>query len=94
MRLHGTACRLIEFGERERRAQIETERALRPRNRDRGLESFFCKLEIGCVDTKHQFAGRAMQFGLERAKVHSVGCGQCVVKNRNGAGCVARPGFS
>ena len=43
----GTAGRLVELGERERRAQAEAACALFLRDRDRGLEGFFGRRGVG-----------------------------------------------
>ena len=45
----GAAGRLIELGERKRRAQFEAARALLLRDRDGGQESFFRRRGVGGV---------------------------------------------
>ena len=64
--------RLIELGQRQRGAQFKAARALCARDGDCGPEGLFRRLETVCVAAKQQFAARAMQFGLERAKAQTL----------------------
>ena len=63
----GAAGRLVELGERERRAQFEAARALLLRDGDGGQEGFFRGRGVGGVALQQDFAARPMQFRFERA---------------------------
>ena len=68
----GAAGRLVELGERERRAQFEAARALLLRDGDGGQEGFFRRRGVGGVALEQDFAARPMQFRFERAIAHAV----------------------
>ena len=59
----GAAGRLIELGERQRRAQAPTARALLLRDGDGGLEGFFRGGGIGGIALEQDFAAQAMGEG-------------------------------
>ena len=89
----GAAGRLIEVGERERRAQFETAGALLLRDGDGGQEGVFRGRRIGGVALEEDFAARPMQFRFERAIAQAVGRRQRFVEDRDGAVRIARPGL-
>ena len=89
----GAAGRLVELGERKRRAQFEAARALLFRDGDGGQEGFFGGRGVGGVALKQDFAARPMQFRFERAIAGAVGRRQRFVEDRDGAAGIARPGF-
>ena len=91
--LDGAAGRLIELGERQRRAQFEAARALLLRDGDGGQESFFRGRGIGGVALQQDFAARPMQFRFERAKAGAVGRRERFVEDRKSAVGIARPGL-
>ena len=93
MGLGGAAGRLIELGERQRRAQFEAARALLLRDRDGGQESLFRRRGVGGVALEQDFAARPMQFRFERAIAGAVARRQRFVEDRDGAVGIARPGF-
>ncbi len=63
----GAGGRLIELGERKRRAQFETARALLLRDGDGGQEGFFRRRGVGGIALEQDFAACPMQFRFERA---------------------------
>ena len=67
MGVGGTAGGAIEMGERVRRAQLKTARALLLRDRDRGQKGFFRGRWAGGVALQQHFAAHSMQFRFERA---------------------------
>ena len=67
MGVGGAAGRLVELGERQRRAQFEAARALLLRDGDGGQEGFFRGRGVGGVALEQDFAARPMQFRFERA---------------------------
>ena len=69
----GAGGRLIELGERKRRAQFEAARALLLRDGERGQEGFFCRRGVGGVALQQDFAADAMQFGVECAMTGPLG---------------------
>ena len=81
----GAAGRLVEFRERERRAQFEAARALLLRDSDRGLERFLCGRGVGGIAFQQNFAANAMQFGVECAMSGPFRCRQRFVEDREGA---------
>ena len=89
----GAAGRLVELGERKRRAQFEAARALLLRDGDGGQEGFFCRRGVGGVALQQDFAARPMQFGFERAIADAFGRRQRFVEDREGAVEIARRGF-
>jgi len=89
----GTAGRLIELGQRKRRAKFEAARCLLPRDGDGGLEGFLRRGGAGGVALQQGFAARAMQFCFKCATAGAVAGRQRFVEDRNGAVGVARSGF-
>ena len=89
----GAGGRLVELGERQRRAQFKTARGLLLRDGDGGQEGFFRGRGVGGVALEQDFAARPMQFRFERAIAGAVARRQRFVEDRNGAVGIARPGF-
>ena len=89
----GAAGRLVELGERERRAQFEAARALLLRDGDGGPERFFRGRGVGRIALQQHFAARAMQFRFERAMAGPLGRRQRFVEDGEGAVDVACAGF-
>jgi hypothetical protein len=85
VRLGGAAGRLIEPGERQRRAQAEALRSLLLCDGDGSQEGFFRRSWVGGVALQQGFASRPMQFRFERAIAGAVRRRQRFVNNRNGA---------
>ena len=94
MGFDGAAGRLIELGQRQRRAQFEAARALLLRDGDGGQEGFFRRRGVGGIALQQHFAARPMQFRFERAIAHAVARRQRFVEDCDGAVEIARPGFS
>ena len=90
----GTGGRLVELGQRERRAQFETARCLLLRDGDGGLEGFLRRGEAGGIALEQDFAADAMQFCFECAIAGAVHGRQRFVEDGDGAAGIARPGFS
>ena len=67
MGVGGAGGRLVELGERERRAQFEAARALLLRDGDGGQEGFLRRRRVGGVALQQDFAADAMQFRFECA---------------------------
>src|ERR1700722_18454168 len=61
--IHGASGRLIELGERQRRAQTPTSCALLLRYLERGLESFLCRSGISWIALEQEFASQKMREG-------------------------------
>ena len=89
----GAAGRLIEFGQRQRRAQFEAARALLLRDGDGGLEGFFRGRGVGGVALEQHFAARPMQFCFERAIAQAIARRQRFVEDRNRARSDRLPGL-
>ena len=89
----GAGGRLVELGERQRRAQFEAARALLLRDSDGGQESVFRRRGIGGVALEQEFTARPMQFRFERAIASAVGRRQGFVEDGDGAVGIARPGL-
>ena len=79
------ACRLIEPGEREGRAQFEAARALLPRDGDGGQEGFFRRRGVGRVALQQRFASRPMQLCFKCATTGVVARRQRFVEDEDGA---------
>ena len=60
MGVGGAVRRLVEFGERKRRAQFEAARALSLRDSDGGLERFLGGCRVGGVAPQQHLAAEAM----------------------------------
>ena len=67
MRFGEAVGRLIEFGDRERRAEFEAARGLPLRDCDRGQERFLGSRRARWVTLQQHFAADAMQFRFVRA---------------------------
>ena len=65
MGVGGAAGRLIELGERQRRAQFEAARALLLRDGDGGQEGFLGGRGVGGIALQQDVAADAMQVGVE-----------------------------
>jgi hypothetical protein len=89
-----TAGRPIELRHGQRRAQFKAARALPLRDGDGVQEGFFRGRRVSGVLLEQDIAAGAMQFRFERAVARAARCRQRVVKDRNGAARIARPGFS
>ena len=85
----GAAGRLIEFGQRERRAQFEAARALLLRDGDGRQERVFRRRGISGVALQQDVAADAMQFRLERAMTDALARRQRLVEDRDSAVGVA-----
>ena len=59
-----TIGRLIEFGQRKRREQLEAPGALLFRNSDGGFESFFGLRRVGGSTLQQDIAAQSMQAGI------------------------------
>ena len=81
----GAAGRLIELGERERRAQFEAARALPLRDGDGRLESFFRGRGVRGIALQQHFAPGPIKLRVERAMTEAVGRRQRFVEDREGA---------
>ena len=93
MGVGGAAGRLVELGERERRAQFEAARALLLRDGDGGLEGFLRRRGVRRVALQQHFAAHPMQFRFERAIAQAVARRQRFVEDGDGAVGIARPRF-
>ena len=93
MGVGGAAGRLIELGERQRRAQFEAARALLLRDGDGGQEGFFRRRGVGGVALEQDFAARPMQFRFERAIAGALARRQRFVENGERAVRIARARF-
>jgi len=89
----GAGGRLVELGERKRRAQFEAARALPLRDGDSRLESFFGGRGIGGVALQQGFAAGPVELRFERAVAEAIGRRQRFVEDRNSAIAIARPRF-
>ena len=88
----GAGGRLVELGERERRAQFEAARALLLRDGDGGQECFLRGRRVGGVALQQHFAARPMQFRLECAMTGPLGRRQRFVEDRERRGRDRPPG--
>ena len=86
MGVGGAGGRLVELGERERRAQFEAARALLLRDGDGGLERFLGRRGVGGIALQQHFAADAMQFRFERAMADPFGRRQRFVEDRERRG--------
>ena len=93
MGVGGAGGRLVELGQRQRRAQFEAARALLLRDRDGGQEGFFRRRGVGGIALEQDFAARPMQFRFECAMAQAVAGRQRFVEDGDGAVGIARPGF-
>ena len=75
--------RLIEFGQRQRRAQFEAARALLLGDGDGGQEGVFRGRGVGGVALQQGFASRPMQFSFKCAVTGAVARRQRFVDGRN-----------
>jgi hypothetical protein len=90
----GAGGRLIELGERKRRAQFEAARALLFRDTERRQEGFCCRRGIGGVLLEQGFASHAVQFGVEGAMTGPLGRRQRFVEEDKRAIHVACSAFT
>ena len=81
----GAVGRLVELGERERRAQFEAARSLLPRDSDGGQEGFFRRRGVGRVALQQRFASRPMQRCFKCATTSAVARRQRFVEDLDGA---------
>ena len=81
----GAAGRLVEFGERQRRAQFEAARALLLRDGDGGLERFFRGRGVGGIALQQHFAAQSDAVPRRTRDRPSVGRRQRFVEDREGA---------
>ena len=93
MGVGGATGRLIEVGQRQRRAQFEATRPLPLSDGDGGLERCLRGRQVGGITFEQHFAADAMQFGVECAMASPFGCRQRFVEDRDGAVDVACTGF-
>ena len=89
----GAAGRLVELGERQRRAQFEAARALLLRDGDGGQEGFFRGRGVGGVALEQDFAARPMQFRFERAIAGAVGTSPALRRGSQWRGRDRPPGL-
>ena len=85
--------RLVELGQRQRRAQFEAARSLLLRDGDGGQEGFFRRRGVGGVALQQDFAARPMQFRFERAIADAIARRQRFVEDRIGAVVITRLGL-
>jgi hypothetical protein len=85
VRVHRAAGRLVELGERQRRAQFEAARPLVFRDGDGAPEGFLSGRGIGGLALQQHFAADAVQFRFERAMAGPFGRRQRFVEDREGA---------
>ena len=90
MGVGGAVGRLVELGERDRRAEFEAAGGLLFCDGDGGLERFLRRRRVGWVTLQQHFAAGAVQFRFERAMTGPFACGQRFVEDGDGAGEVAR----
>ena len=93
MGVGGARGRLIEFGERERRAQFEAARALSFGDGDCGLERFLGSRRVAGIALEQHFATDAVQFRVKGAMTNAFGRRQRFVEDGESAVGVAREGF-
>ena len=89
----GAGCRLIEFGQRQSRAQFEAARALLFCDGDGGSVGVFGGRGIGWRALKKDFPAEAAKFGVHRAMTPAIEIRHCVVNYRNRPLRVAQPRF-
>ncbi len=82
----GTAVRLMELGQRKRRAQFEASRLLASRNRDRGLKSFLRRGGASGVAIEQDFAADAVRFSFVPALTGPLSLGDHTIQG-------LQPGF-
>ena len=87
------AGRIIEFGQRQRRAQFEAARALLLGDGDGGQEGVFRGRGVGGVALQQGFASRPMQFSFKCAATGAVARRQRFVENGDSAAGISAPGF-
>ena len=87
----GARGRLVELGERKRRAQFEAACALLFRDGDGGQEGFFRRPGVGGVALQQGFAARPMQFRFERAIARAFYRRQRFIEDGDSAARIAGP---
>ena len=93
MGVGGAAGRLVELGERERRAQSEAARSLTLSDGDGGLECFLGGRRVRLVPLQQRFAADAVQFRFESAVSGTLARRQRFVDYGHRAVDVAGAGF-
>ena len=84
---------MVEFGERQRRAQFEAARGLPLRDRDGGLERFLGGRRVSWVALQQHFAADAVQLRFERTMSGPLAGGQRFIEDGDGTVDVAGTGF-
>ena len=74
MGVGGMAGRLVELGERERRAQTPAARALLFRNGEGGLERFLRRRGVGGIGLEQHSPADAMKLSFERPMSGPLAC--------------------